>query len=104
MYQPHDSEGREVETVMLPPANVLDLVRIEARRLRGTIEIERHHRTLEARNINGLVALRASWRSGAAATDMTAYIAVKVAARILYARNLVIGSRDWARDEMTRSG
>ena len=100
----HDFAGREVGTVMLPPANVFDLIRIEARRLRGKIEIERHHETQEARNINGLVALRASWHSGTTATDMAAYIAVKVAGRVLHTWNLVAGSPDWARDETTRSG
>lgn len=98
----HDADGMPVYATITAPSTAQDLIRIEARRLRGKRQVDRLYPTAYSGTINGAGALAAALRRGARWSDVTIYVTTKLMARALQAWLSVSGQASWSRDLSSR--
>lgn len=98
----HDACGNPVRTTIFPPRNAFDLLRTEARRRRGKLQVDRHFPTAETGTINGGKALLAALARGARMSDLAVYVTIKLAAAALCRWQHLIGHDQWSRDLSSR--
>lgn len=97
-----DAAGIPISTIIYPPRNMRDLIRTEARRLRGKRQVDRRFATAETGTINGGQALFGAIRQGASLSDVATYVAVKLLAKALYGWHRTNGRQGWSRDLSSR--
>lgn len=102
-YISHDSQGRDVFTVVHPPRTAIQQIKVEARRQRGNAEVRKHYPSPYFANASNGGGLSTALRSGTKPLDLVIFIAIKLAARTLASWNQKRGrSTEWARDISTR--
>lgn len=97
-----DAQGLPVYATIIAPRTALDLIRIEARRMRGKRQVDRSYPTPYSGTINGAGALRAALRRGASWSDVVIYVATKLLARAHHAWLTATGQNRWSRDLSSR--
>jgi len=97
------SDGRPASFTVFPPRDLGSLLRIEARRRAGDLQLGQGHDTAHNRRTTTGGSLLASLGKGVGPIDLAVYLAIKLASRAMAAR--LVKRRApiaWARDESSR--
>ena len=100
----HDLAGEPVSFTVFPPRDLRTLVRIEARRRIGDMQVGAAHATAQARRTTtGGTLAGALGKGGVGPLDLFWYLAIKTAGRLRARRTFKAGKPlGWARDETSR--
>lgn len=97
-----DFEGNEVFVTMFPPRHARDLIRIEARRWRGTYELKRVLGDQIAIEGNSVQSIFAELHRSFNTRDLITYLAIKFCGRLLGVAQIISNRTTWDRDLTTR--
>ncbi|MBV7258271.1 glycosyltransferase [Erythrobacter crassostreae] len=102
-YVSEDKSGNPVFTIVRPPKNVLDLIKVEARKQVGNAEITRLFPSPHGAQLRGTGGISAAFRSGNRLLDIFVFFAIKLSARLLAQVNRLLGRGSaWSRDVSAR--
>lgn len=101
-YVPNDRNGNAVCTMVHPPRNALEQIRVEARRQAGNAEVLCLHPSPYPAQSGGRGGVGALLRDGINPLDIAIFFGMKLAARLVARWNGWRGCTSWSRDLSSR--